>query len=93
MSERSISNDSIFRVIQAPDTIKGDKNGTKPIKFIRVFNGRLYHVVAQWKRQEQSWLIISVWVRGEDDRESIIVQLLMLPFKLLWWIIRKLFLK
>jgi hypothetical protein len=93
MGERSVTNDSIFRVIQSPDSVKGDRNGSKPVKFIRELNDRLYHVVAQWKKQEQAWLVVSVWVRGEDDRESFVVQLLMLPFKLLWWIVKKLFSK
>lgn len=90
MRERSVSNDSIFRVIQAPDTIKGDKSGSKPVKFVRLYNDRLYHVIAQWKRQERAWLVVSVWVRGEDDRESILAQLLLLPFRLFWRLLKKL---
>ncbi len=91
MKERSISDDSVYWVIRDPDKTKGNPHGHSAVKFIRTLNNRNYHVVAQWKKQEQSWLIVSVWVRGEDDREPFATQLVLAPFRLLWWILRKIF--
>jgi hypothetical protein len=93
MRERSISDDSIYWVIRDPDTTKGNSQGTSPVKFIRTLAGRNYHVVAQWKKQEQAWLIVSVWVRGEADRESLSIQLILAPFRLLRWLLQLLFKK
>lgn len=91
MKERSISSDSVFRVVQNPDIRKGAPDTGKPVKFIKQLNTRKYHIVAEWKKSEQKWLVISVWVRGENDRESLSMQLVLLPFRLLWWIITTIF--
>lgn len=90
MSERSITQDAVFRVVQAPDKQFGTEQ-SKSVKFIRTLASRKYHIVGQWKKQESKWLIISVWVRGEDDREALTTQLLLLPFRIIWWILKKLF--
>lgn len=89
MNERNISDDSIYWVLKDPDAVKGNKEGSGPVKFIRVLNGRNYYVVAQWKKSEQAWLIVSVWVRGEDDKESLTTQLVLAPFRMLWWLLRQ----
>jgi len=34
--------------------------------------------------ENHQWLVVSAWVRGEEDRESLVWQLLSLPFKLTW---------
>ena len=91
MRERSISDSSVYQVIRTPDSRKGAPDSGKPVKFIKLLNTRKYHIVAQWKKNEQKWLVISVWVRGEDDREPLAVQLLLLPFRLVWWILKAVF--
>lgn len=91
MNERSIQYDSIYWVLRDPDSVKGELQGSKPVKFIRLYTNRLYHVVAQWKKDQQAWLVVSVWVRGEDDKEAISTQLVLFPFRVIWWIIRRIF--
>ena len=87
MLERSITAESVYQTVNNPS---GEKNeGKRSKKFVRTISGRNYHVIAQWKSIEQKWLIISVWVRGEDDKESLSVQIVLLPFRLLWWIFKK----
>jgi len=89
MSQRSVSVDAVYQAVANPDKQFPEK-GSKAIKFIRTVGARTYHVVALWKAPEKSWLIISVWVRGEDDKESLIAQIILLPFKLIWWILKQL---
>ncbi len=89
LQQRSISEYALSQVIAAPDKKLSEGNSTK---FIRTYQGRKYHVVAQWKASEQKWLVISAWVRGEDDSEPLSVTLLLAPFRILWWLIKKLLL-
>lgn len=49
-------------------------------KFIRKRNGRNFQVVAKHLDKEDAWLIISAWVRGEDDKPGMFVRVL----KLIW---------
>ena len=90
MNERSITDDAIYWVLKDPDTVKGDRYGHQSVKFIRLYRDRLYHVVAQHKPKENAWLIVSVWVRGEDDTESVASQIILAPFRIVWWLIRQL---
>lgn len=87
MLERSITAESVYQTVSYPNKEKNEGRGSK--KFVRTISGRKYHVIAQWKSIEQKWLIISVWVRGENDRVPLSVQIVLLPFRLLWWVIKK----
>ncbi|NCN45068.1 MAG: hypothetical protein COU63_00640 [Candidatus Pacebacteria bacterium CG10_big_fil_rev_8_21_14_0_10_36_11] len=87
LDDRSISQDIIYQVVNSPDkTFHNQQN----YKFIRTINGRKIHVVATPVDQGKM-LIISTWVRGEDDREPFIWLLITLPFKILWWCLKILF--
>ncbi len=89
MKSRSISQDAVWRVVSHPDsTTPEDKPQTT--RFVRTLNHRRYHVVGTYLKDERKTLIISVWVRGEEDRPSLAWSLITAPFKLVWWIIRKL---
>lgn len=89
LAQRSISQDVVERVLAHPDrSHPTDKAQTT--KFIRELNGRVIHVVGTYLPDQKKWLIVSVWVRGEDDQASLVWQLISLPFKLIWWIIQKL---
>jgi len=88
MSKRSISKDKIWQIINHPDkTLKKSKSK----KYLREINGRKYQVVATYLANEKKYLVISTWVRGEDDKQSIVWILVSLPFKIIWWFIKKLF--
>lgn len=91
LRQRSISECAVAEVVGHPDKKYFDKNNST--KFIRNYNGRKYHVVAQWKPSEQKWLIVSAWVRGENDSEPLSTTLILLPFRVIWWVFKKLFSK
>ena len=86
IKSRSISNHSIYETVRNPD--KKQKKSGDSIKYIRKVGDRNYHVVATYKADQKKHLVISAWVRGEDDRVPFIWQLITLPFKILLWIIK-----
>jgi hypothetical protein len=90
LKDRSISEDAIWQTIQWPEKKYPDQKSTKFIK--SVYERRL-HVIANWLAQENKWLIISVWVRGEEDKQPIVWQILTLPFRIGYWILKKIFTK
>lgn len=88
LSHRSITQDMVVQALQNPEETKptGKRHTTK---FIKTVHGRLLHVVATHIPDKNKWLVVSVWVRGEEDREPLIWQIITLPFKLIWRLIKK----
>lgn len=85
MKQRSIGVDAVAAAISAPDKkYPGKQAGTT--KFIKSVGKRRLHVIAQYITEEHRWLVISVWVRGEDDQAPLSWQLLSLPFKVAFWL-------
>jgi hypothetical protein len=91
LQDRSVSLDLIWRTVSEPS--QQISLGDNKTKYIREINSRLVHVVASWLPHEQRWLVISVWVRGEADKVPLIWQILTLPFKIAWWLIKLIFKK
>ena len=88
MGKRSIAKDKIWQVINKAD--KKTNKGRDNKKYIKEINDRTYHAVATYLKDERKHLVISAWVRGEDDKQSFIWLLITAPFKLIWWILKKL---
>lgn len=86
---RRLSKRSIEAAIADPDKVVTEEDGKK--KFIKMQGKRLYHVIAQYKPDQRAWLVISVWVRGEDDPQNYLWWLITLPFRLVWWLVRLFF--
>lgn len=84
VQDRSVSRDAVYLTVSFPDKTFHNQDN---YKFIKTVNGRKIHVVAT-PIENNKYLIISTWVRGEDDREPLIWQLITLPFKLSWWILK-----
>jgi hypothetical protein len=90
LQQRSISQDTAEAVLYHPDrTEPGQKPNT--VKFIRTIHGRNVQIVATYLEDQKKWLVVSAWVRGEDDKVPFAWLLITLPFKLLWWLGKKLF--
>jgi hypothetical protein len=89
LHQRSISQSMAESVLHQPDrTEPGKKPGT--MKFIRTLNGRNIQIVATFLQDQRKWLVVSAWVRGEDDKVPLMWQLITLPFKMVWWIVKAL---
>ncbi len=58
---------------------------TGETKFIKQQGKRLYQAIAVYKEQEHSWLVLSTWVRGEEDSPDLLWLIITTPFKWLWW--------
>lgn len=79
---RTISQDQVQQVLSQPDkTFSNDK--PDQIKFIRSLNNRTIHVVAKKLPDQKKWLILSVWVRGEDDPIPFMWKIITFPFKII----------
>lgn len=88
---RKISNYEIQLTLNAPD----QEIELKPnlFKFKKKVKKRKLQIIAQYLKEQKKYLIISVWVRGEDDPTPLAWRLITLPFKLIWWFLKWLFKK
>jgi hypothetical protein len=89
LRDRSLRKEAIYQTIHQPTHKQEMDKGE--IKFIARYNDRQYHVIATHLQQEDKWLIISNWVRGEEDRVPLSWQLITAPFRLIWYITRQIF--
>lgn len=87
LRQRSIDAYEVAETIAHSDKKFSDSKNTT--KFIRTFRGRKYHVVGQWKPSEQKWLVVSAWVRGENDGEPLSTTILLSPIRLIWWLVKR----
>lgn len=90
LQDRSLSTDAIFETIHAPEN-RLPQGKEQVIKYTKHRAGRFIQVIAKYLPLEKKYLIISVWVRGEEDRQPFFWQLLSAPFRFCWWIIKQLF--
>lgn len=67
----------------------------KTTKFIKNVHNRKMHVVAQFLKEEKKWLVVSVWVRGEEDQAPLAWRIITFPFWIIWillkWIFKSIF--
>src|SRR5260221_72255 len=88
LQQRSIPISDAELVLRQPaQTFPGKKVGTT--KFVRDVGGRNIQLVATYLQDQKKWLVVSAWVRGEEDRVPLVWQILVAPFKLAWWLIKK----
>lgn len=93
MARRSISKEMIRRTLANPEITVPGHNPKKDsqVKFIKTINSRRVHVVATLL-PEKKWLIVSSWVKGEEDPVPLTWQILSFPIKLLFtislWLVR-----
>lgn len=83
LKQRWITEDVVESVLRSPDrTEPGSKPGT--VKFVRTLNGRQVQLIGTYLQDQDRWLIVSAWVRGEEDAVPLVWQLITLPFKAVW---------
>ncbi len=86
---RKINLTSINQVINFYDQKIKLKNDL--YKFGKIINQRKIQLIAQYLKRKKQYLIISLWVRGENDPLPIVWQIIILPFKIIWWILKFIF--
>jgi hypothetical protein len=88
LQQRSISQSMAEAALRQPDqTMPGKKPGT--VKFIRQINDRNVQLVATFLKDQQKWLVVSAWVRGEDDKVPFSWQLVTFPFRAVAWVVKQ----
>lgn len=85
LKKRNITQDMVSKTLKQPENQIKEDNGN--VRFTRTLSGRNVHVVANYLNDEKKWLVVSTWVRGEDDPQPLWLMLLTMPIKLM----RKLF--
>ncbi len=89
LSQRGMTVNGVEETILDPDKkISLDEGQTK---FIKQQGRRLYQVVAIYKEQEHAWLVLSVWVRGEEDKPDLLWLAITTPFKWLGKLLKFIF--
>lgn len=86
LRSRSITQSMVWQVITSPHKQHKEKNDK--VKFIGTVDGRKLHVVAQRLEDQKKWLIISAWVRGENDQLPLAWRILTFPFWVVWKIMQ-----
>lgn len=81
---------AVYETVNYAD--KKQKKSHDSVKYIKTIRNRKYHVVATYKKNQDKYLVISAWVRGEDDKQPLVWQLITLPFRIIWWLLKKVFL-
>src|SRR3989344_3141425 len=74
LSKRGIPQADALRVMKSPSKTYPGKKGSS-VRFIRTVNGRRLFVVAVMDEEAKKWIVLSVWVRGEEDRGGFIEEL------------------
>lgn len=88
-NKRSITKGMVYQAVHQPH--KKYVRDEDTIKFIKTIHNRKVHVVANYLENEKKWLIISVWVRGEEDKAPFVWRLITFPFWLVWKLVTWLF--
>ncbi len=86
IKSRSLALHSIYETVNFPEKISQESKENK--KYIKTIQNRKYQVVAAYKPNQKKYLVISAWVRGEEDKQPLSWQLITLPFKIILWIIK-----
>lgn len=78
---RKITQDMVVNTIKNPDSQAPEDDGDT--KFIKTIGKRPVHVVSRYLPDEKKWLVVSAWVRGEEDPQPFWKQLLSLGWRLI----------
>lgn len=89
MDQRHLAESDIIRVLEKPDYTRPSDEQPDAIVSIRTLNQRKIHVVNKYLRDQHQTLVISTWVRGEEDPTPLSWKIITAPFKLIWWLIKK----
>ena len=87
LKQRRISQDAVVRTLKNPSEKESEDNDN--VKFIKDVNQREIHVVANWLEDENRWIVVSAWVRGEDDPRPLWQWVFILPYRFIRWVLRR----
>ena len=86
VKDRVVDKRLVVDVIKFPDKVITLADGKQ--KFLKTIGGRRFQVVTTYLKNERKWLVVSVWVRGEKDRKSLVFQVLESLKQLVKWLLK-----
>jgi hypothetical protein len=89
LKRRRISQDMAVNALRKPDRKQDEDDGK--VRFVREINGRNVQIVARYLDDDQQWMVVTGWVRGEEDPRRWWVHVLLLPWVVLrmaWRVLR-----
>lgn len=87
LRKRNITQYDLNQVFKYPEhKIRNGKDHGKT-KFIKTVSGRRMHLIAQ-PVQDNKWLVISAWVKGEEDKSDLSWLIISAPFRLIGWLFK-----
>lgn len=89
MQLRRISEAQVLATLQKPDYTQPSREQEEVLVSVKLLSGRKMHVVSKYLADENKTLVLSVWVRGEDDSTPLSWQLITLPFRAITWVGRE----
>ena len=88
---RRLSKTSIEQTIRHPDRVQKIENGET--KYTKRMGSKLYQVVVKIDHQQEAIIVVSAWIRGQEDPPDYLWKFITLPFRLIRWLWRLLFSK
>lgn len=82
MQLRNLDAQLIHKLWHAPEQIEKLEDGKE--KRIATKHDRTVHMIGTYLQDEDKWLLISTWVRGEDDPVPWVWQLLVMSVRVVW---------
>ncbi|MCU0497255.1 MAG: DUF4258 domain-containing protein [Anaerolineae bacterium] len=76
---RKISEQMVFTTLKNPERTENEADGDT--KFIKTVQKRNVQVIARYLPDQKKWLIVSAWVRGEEDPIPLWKRILLWPWR------------
>lgn len=87
LKRRKITQEAVVRTIKNPSEKESEENGN--VRFVKDVNQREVHVIGNWLEDENRWIVVSAWVRGEEDPRPLWQWAFVLPYQLMRWLWRR----
>jgi len=70
----------VVKTLKTPEKKVKEDNGNT--QFTKMVYKRKVQVVANYQNDERKWLVVSAWVRGEEDPKPLWLQILLFPLRI-----------
>lgn len=82
LRQRRITQDMAVQAIKKPDKKMPEEEDK--VRFVREIKDRNVQIVARYLDDEKKWMVVTAWVRGEEDPRPLWMHVLLLP----WYALR-----
>lgn len=93
INQRRLSESDVISTLRKPDYTKPSEDQPDALISVRTLKQREIHVVSKYLADQKKTLVISNWVRGEEDPVPLYLIIITAPFNFLYWLGKKLFKK